>query len=949
MPDADAILIYGAREHNLRSIDVRIPRGVLTVVTGISGSGKSSLAFDTIYAEGQRRYVESLSTSARQFLEQMQKPRVDRIEGLSPTIAIDQRLATASPRSIVATTTEIYDFLRVLFARVGRPSCPVCDRPITRQSTAEIVDAVLDGADQRRVLVLAPVVRRQRGAHKDLRERMIREGFVRARVDGVVTMLEDVGELSPTRAHSIEIVVDRLITKPGLAQRLADSVETATRLSDGAVIVAFEIEPGRFEDRVFSAVLTCPEHPESRIDDLAPRLLSFNSPHGACADCRGLGTTIDFDPELVVPDPDRSIAEGAVVAWRNMGQRLTSEHARRLQEFCEDFKVPPDMPFRDISEKKRDILLRGSIDADGGATFVGVIPDLQARFQSTDSESLKKRLLGYQYEKPCLSCAGTRLQPQALCVKIEGRHIAQITAMTIAEALAFFVETKFEGESQVVAEPLVREIVDRLRFMCDVGVEYLSLDRPSTTLSGGEAQRIRLATQIGSNLAGVCYVLDEPTIGLHPRDTSRLADLLARLTDGGNTVIVVEHDEQIIARAAYLVDIGPGAGEQGGRLVAQGSLENLLATEDSITAKYLTGERAVEVPEQRRNVDPKRIIEIRGARANNLKNVTARIPLGCLVCVTGVSGSGKSTLVTDVLLRALKRLINRSGPRPGAHDKIIGADAVDRVIEIDQAPIGRTPRSNPATYVGVFDLIRQLYAKTREAKIRGYGANRFSFNVKGGRCEHCQGQGTKRIEMHFLPDVYVTCEACRGSRYNRETLEVRYRGKSIADILDMRVSEAVDFFDNFANIRRRLSAMKDVGLGYLTLGQSSSTLSGGEAQRIKLASELGKAVEGHVMYILDEPTTGLHFADVHALLTVLNRLADRGHSVVVIEHNLDVIKVADWIIDLGPEGGDGGGQIIAEGTPEQIAVISASHTGQYLKGRLSGKPPLVDSPPTCGR
>jgi excinuclease ABC subunit A len=939
------IRVVGAREHNLQNITVDIPRGVLTVITGLSGSGKSSLAFDTIYAEGQRRYVESLSAYARQFLEQMQKPDVDRIEGLSPTIAIDQRVAAASPRSTVATTTEMYDFLRVLFARVGESRCPICHRPIVRQTTTQVVDAVMAGPEGQRILVLAPLVQNQRGGHKSALEEMIKQGFVRARIDGAVEMIEDIGPLAPHRKHSIDVVVDRLIIKPGITQRLADSIETATNLSGGRVVVAAEVKPGSYEDEGYSALLACPVHTGIRLTELSPRIFSFNSPYGACAQCSGLGTTLEFDPELIVPEPNLSLAAGAIAAWKNQGKRLNAHYAQRIKFFCETFNVLPDIPYRNIPEDRKRILENGTGDEDVkeyGAAFEGVIADLKKRWRTTESEAAKQRLHSFQSESPCEACAGARLRPEALWVKINDRSISEVTAMTVSEAFGFFDALRFAGEAEVIAAPLVRQIRERLKFMCEVGVDYLTLNRGSATLSGGEAQRIRLATQIGSGLAGVCYVLDEPTVGLHPRDSHRLADILTRLAEMENTVIVVEHDDQIISRADHIIDIGPGAGMRGGRIVAQGSLREVLECPDSITAKYLTGKRAVDLPEQRRQPNPDYYVEILGAVANNLKKIDVRFPLGCFICVTGVSGSGKSTLVTDILLRVLKRRINRSGPKPGAFYRIVNSSIIDKVIEIDQSPIGRTPRSTPATYVGVFDLIRQLYAKTREAKIRGYAPARFSFNVKGGRCEQCQGQGTKRIEMHFLPDVYVRCDACGGARYNRETLEVRYRGRNIADVLDMRVEEAATFFENFANICQRLKALKDVGLGYLSLGQSSGTLSGGEAQRVKLASELGKSAEGHTMYILDEPTTGLHFADVHALLNVLNRLADRGHTVVVIEHNLDVIKVADWIIDLGPEGGEGGGYIVAEGSPEQVADNPTSHTGRFLTDRLAARPPLAD-------
>jgi excinuclease ABC subunit A len=937
------IRVVGARQHNLKNIDVELPRGSLTVITGLSGSGKSSLAFDTIYAEGQRKYVESLSAYARQFLEQMQKPDVDRIEGLSPTIAIEQRVASASPRSTVATATEIYDYLRVLYARAGEPRCWKCDRPIVRQSTSQVVDAVLSGPEGQRIMVLAPLVQGQRGRHKTILESIARRGFVRVRLNGQVHLLEDLEPLSPNRKHTIEVVVDRLTIKPEIAVRLADSVEIATGLAGGRVIITAEVAPGRWSDERYSAALACPVHADVRIDDLSPQLFSFNAPQGACELCHGLGITLEFDVDLVVPDRNLSLREGAIAAWRHHGRRLSAVYRKMLEDFCRRFGVLWDIPFRNIPEEPARILFYGTDKADAekyGAQFEGAIPNLKRLWQNTDSESVKKRLHGFLSESPCERCGGARLKKQALCVKIEGKSISDVTQMTVAEATALFDGLTFTGEKAAVADPLLREIRQRSHFMYDVGVDYLALNRSSASLSGGEWQRIRLATQIGSGLAGVCYVLDEPTIGLHARDSRRLSMILKQLAEMDNTVIVVEHDEEIIAGASHMIDIGPGAGSRGGYVVAQGTLEDVLGCEASITAKYLTGRLQTSLPDDRRKADWSCALELRGVTANNLKSIDARFPLGCFVCVTGVSGSGKSTLVTQVLHRALRRRLDRTGPRPGPYERIVGSAFVDKVVEVDQAPIGRTPRSTPATYAGVFDPIRQLYARTREAKIRGYTPARFSFNVKGGRCEHCEGQGTKRIAMHFLPDVFVRCGECGGKRYNRETLEIRYRGKTIADVLDLPVEEAVAFFENFSKIRERLQTLKSVGLGYMTLGQSSSTLSGGEAQRVKLASELKRSANGHTMYILDEPTTGLHFADVRNLLTVLNRLVDRGHTVVVIEHNLEVIKMADWIIDLGPEGGDQGGRIVVEGTPEQVAAHLSSYTGRFLKDRLAGLAPL---------
>ncbi len=944
-PGTPVIRVIGASEHNLDHLSVDIPRNRLTVITGVSGSGKSSLAFDTIYAEGQRRYVESLSTHARQFLEQMQKPAVDRIEGLTPTTAIEQRLTASGPRSTVATVTEIHDFLRVLFARAGTPHCWECDRVVTRQSTARIVDVVLGYKPGQRILVLAPLVHRQRGSHVELLAKVMKQGFVRARVDGEPVIIEELEMLPPQRQHTIEVVVDRLAVKPEIAQRLADSVEVATRVSGGRVIVSREAKPGAYEDEFFSSAYACPVHPDVNIDELSPAMFSFNSPHGACPVCGGLGGTMEFDSDLVIPDADLSLAEGGVAAWRGGGKQLNAVYAKMVKEFCERFDVLPAVPIRNISDDRKRILLHGTSKgeaAEHGAAFEGVLPNLRRRWNATDSESVKHRLHAFRGRSPCEVCHGARLRPESLAVTVGGANLADVCRMTLDEARAFFDELNLDGEAAVVAAPLLREIRRRLQFINDVGVEYLTLDRAADTLSGGEAQRLRLATQIGSRLVGVCFVLDEPTIGLHPRDTGRLIGTLTALTAEGNTVIVVEHDDQMIRAADYILDLGPGAGERGGKIVVQGSLDDVLKCDRSITARYLTGAMAIPVPPARRPTDWSRCVEVRGVTANNLKGIDVRFPLGCFICVTGVSGSGKSTLVTQVLLRALKRKIDRSGPKPGPYRRIVGSSLVDRMIQIDQTPLGKSPRSNPATYIGALDPIRELFARTREAKLRGYTGSRFSFNVKGGRCDECQGQGTKRIEMHFLPDVFVTCEGCQGRRYNRETLEVRYRGKNIADVLDMRVEQAVAFFSNFTRIRQLIGALKAVGLGYLTLGQPSDTLSGGEAQRVNLAAELGKTPLGHTMYILNEPTRGLHSADVHTLLGVLSGLLSKGHTVVVIEHNLDVIKSADWVIDLGPEGGEGGGHIVVEGTPEEVARCEASHTGRVLGARLAvaGAPSL---------
>ncbi|MEZ6085847.1 MAG: excinuclease ABC subunit UvrA [Phycisphaerae bacterium] len=924
------IQIHNARQHNLKGIDVAIPREQMTVVTGLSGSGKSSLAFDTIYAEGQRRYVESLSVHARQMLAQMPKPDVERIDGLIPTIAIQQRIAYGSPRSTVATTTEIYDFLRLIFARAGTPSCWVCGRVITRQRTSEIVDAVLRLPDGTRFLVIAPLAIGVDDSAKDVLEHIAKQGFVRARINGETVHLEDAANLDIDSLKKIDVIVDRIAAKPDVATRIADSIELALEIGKGRIIISTETTRGQFQDAAYSTSFACPDHPEVTLDELKPRMFSFNSPHGACQKCHGIGTFLDFEESLLVPDPSRALSGGAIAALGSASQRSASI-PKIIQKFCDRFEVSPDASYGSLSADQKKTLLRGD-----GAGFEGVASFLRKRWEKTDSDSVKARLHGYMSEAPCPECHGQRVAQAARSVRIAGLNIAEICAQSIEQARAFFGELTFDPALEPVVHPILREIRSRLNFMCEVGVEYLTLDRPSNTLSGGEAQRLRLATQIGSGLSGVCYVLDEPTIGLHQRDSQRLVATLRTLTDLGNTVLIVEHDEEVIAAADHVIDIGPGAGDAGGEVVSEGTLADVLAAEDSLTAQYLSGRRSIETPKKRRAIDPKRTIKISAARANNLKSVDATIPLGCLVCVTGVSGSGKSTLVGDILWRALARSINGSGPRPGLCDGVSNLDLVDRVIEIDQMPLGRTTRSNPATYVGAFDQIRKQYALTREAKIRGYSHARFSFNVVGGRCEDCQGQGVRRIEMHFLPDVFVECATCGGTRYNRETLEVRYRGKNIADVLAMRVEEAASFFENIPKVYQPLRALLDVGLGYVELGQSAATLSGGEAQRTRLAAELGKSAIGHTMYILDEPTTGLHIADVDSLVKVFDRLVDLGHTLVVVEHNLEVIKRADWVIDLGPEGGDAGGSIVAQGTPEAIAKLPASHTGRYLAKRLKG-------------
>ncbi len=932
------IRIRGAAEHNLRHIDVDIPRDKMVVITGVSGSGKSSLAFDTIYAEGQRRYVESLSAYARQFLEQMPKPDVERIEGLTPTIAIEQRSASSNPRSTVATTTEIYDYMRLLWARVGKPHCPKCGRPITSQSAEEIVDRILALPEGTRVQVLAVLVRGRKGAHKDVIASAKREGFVRLRLDGRIIDARDAGALDGKRKHEIEAVVDRLAVSGAGRSRLTDSVETALKLGEGLLIATHETEPGsgEWEDTLYSELYACPVCDVS-FEELAPRMFSFNSPYGACESCGGLGTKMELDPDLIVPDRSRSLRDGAIEAWRRGGRRFNIFYHRVIDNFCRDFGCSPFTPFEQLSEEVREIMLWGT-DSDEakkfGAEFEGVVPSLERRFETSDSDFVKRRIHEYMSALPCPACKGARLRPESLAVIVGGESVVQVTRRTIGLALEFFEGLRLTKRNSEIARPILKEIRERLSFLVDVGLSYLSLDRASGTLAGGEAQRLRLASQVGSRLVGVTYVLDEPTIGLHARDNGKLISTLSALRDLGNTVIVVEHDEEMVRAADYVLDLGPGAGTHGGRLVAEGTPEEIEANEDSLTGAYLS--RAVEIrtPPERRPIHLGRVLTVRGARENNLKKIDVEFPLGVFTCVTGVSGSGKSTLVTETLYNGLARIMHRARAKPGAHLRILGTEQIDKAIEIDQSPIGKTPRSNPATYTGVFDEIRKLFSRLPEAEIRGYAPGRFSFNVKGGRCEACEGQGTTLIEMHFLPDVYVRCDVCRGRRYNRETLEIRYRGKNIADVLDMSVGEALLFFRNIPRIRSGLQTVSDVGLGYMALGQSSTTLSGGEAQRVKLSSELSKRETGRTLYVLDEPTTGLHFADISKLLDVLVRLVEKGNSVIVIEHNLDVMKTADWIIDLGPEGGDAGGRVVATGTPEQIALAPESHTGLFLARTL---------------
>ena len=940
-----AIRITGAAEHNLKNINLDIPRDKLVVITGISGSGKSSLAFDTIYAEGRRKYVESLSAYARQFLEQMQKPAVADISGLPPTIAIEQRSASGNPRSTVATTTEIYDYFRLLFARVGQPHCWICGREITSQHPTQIVDSILTRPEDTKIQICAPLVRGKKGEHRDIFTAIQREGFVRVRVDGKVYDVRNVPRLNKNKKHNISAVVDRLILKEGVRVRLADSVETALKLGDGILLVLVQ-EPdkqktGAGQDKwaelIYSEKFACPKHPQASLEELSPRLFSFNSPYGACKSCDGLGRVLEFDPDLIVPDKTISLEHGAIEAWRKGGKRMNIFYNRLVKRLCRNLGMSKSIPFERIPQEHKRILMYGTTPSDEeelGMSFEGVIPNLTRRWENTTSEYVKTRLHNYLSEQPCRSCKGARLRPEAVAVTVGGKSIHDLTTTSIEKAQEFFHNLKLDKQRAMIAEQVLKEIKARLKFMVDVGLEYLTLDRRSSTLAGGEAQRIRLATQVGSGLVGVCYVLDEPTIGLHKRDNNRLLGILRQLSRLGNTVLVVEHDEDIINSADHVIDIGPAAGAHGGEVVVQGSLEDISRCDRSLTGDYLSGRRRIHLPARRRSYDLRRCIEVKEAAENNLKEIDVKFPLGVFVCVTGVSGSGKSTLVSQILLRALRRRLYSSREKPGEHKTVLGTSQIDKVIEIDQSPIGKTPRSNPATYTGVFDEIRRLFSLTREAKIRGYKPGRFSFNVKGGRCEFCKGQGTMKIEMHFLPDVYVTCQNCKGKRYNPETLQITYKGKNVADVLDMPIAGALDFFGNFPTIVRLLKTLNDVGLGYMQLGQSSTTLSGGEAQRVKLSAELGKAATGHTFYVLDEPTTGLHFADIENLLNVLGRLCDMGNTVVVIEHNLDVVKMADYIIDLGPEGGDAGGEVVVAGSPEQIIKNRKSYTAKFLKAKL---------------
>ncbi|MEB3033140.1 excinuclease ABC subunit UvrA [[Mycobacterium] nativiensis] len=945
---SDRLIVKGAREHNLRSVDLDLPRDALIVFTGLSGSGKSSLAFDTIFAEGQRRYVESLSAYARQFLGQMDKPDVDFIEGLSPAVSIDQKSTNRNPRSTVGTITEVYDYLRLLYARAGTPHCPVCGERIARQTPQQIVDQVLAMDEGLRFQVLAPVVRTRKGEFVDLFEKLNTQGYSRVRVDGVVYPLTDPPKLKKQEKHDVDVVVDRLTVKESAKQRLTDSIETALGLADGIVVLEFvdreDNHPHR--EQRFSEKLACPNaHPLS-VDDLEPRSFSFNSPYGACPECAGLGIRKEVDADLVVPDPDRTLAEGAVVPW-SMGP--TSEYfTRMMASLGESLGFDVDTPWRKLPAKARKAILEGSEEQvhvryrnrygrtrSYYAEFEGVMAFLQRKMEQTESEQMKDRYAGFMRDVPCPECAGTRLKPEILAVTLAAgdygsRSIAQVCDLSIADCADFLGALTLGPREQAIAGQVLKEIQSRLSFLLDVGLEYLTLSRAAGTLSGGEAQRIRLATQIGSGLVGVLYVLDEPSIGLHQRDNRRLIETLVRLRDLGNTLIVVEHDLDTIAHADWIVDIGPAAGEHGGRIVHSGTYAELLANRDSITGAYLSGAKTIAVPEVRRPVDHRRQLGVVGAREHNLSGVDVAFPLGVLTAVTGVSGSGKSTLVNDILATVLANKLNGARLVPGRHTRITGLDYLDKLVRVDQSPIGRTPRSNPATYTGVFDKIRTLFAATTEAKVRGYQPGRFSFNVKGGRCEACTGDGTIKIEMNFLPDVYVPCEVCHGARYNRETLEVHYKGKTIAEVLDMSIEEAAEFFEPITGIHRYLRTLVDVGLGYVRLGQPAPTLSGGEAQRVKLASELQKRSTGRTIYILDEPTTGLHFEDIAKLLVVINGLVDKGNSVIVIEHNLDVIKTADWIIDMGPEGGSGGGTVVASGTPEDVVAVPESYTGKFL-------------------
>ncbi|MFT4399162.1 excinuclease ABC subunit UvrA [Bacillus sp. SW14] len=932
----DRIEVKGARAHNLKNIDVTIPRDQLVVVTGLSGSGKSSLAFDTIYAEGQRRYVESLSAYARQFLGQMDKPDVDAIEGLSPAISIDQKTTSRNPRSTVGTVTEIYDYLRLLYARVGKPHCPEHGIEITSQTIEQMVDRILEYPERTKLQVLAPIVSGRKGAHVKVLEQIRKQGYVRVRIDGEMAELSDDIELEKNKKHSIEVVIDRIVVKEGVAARLSDSLETALRLGEGRVMIDVIGE----EELMFSEHHACP-HCGFSIGELEPRLFSFNSPFGACPTCDGLGMKLEVDADLVIPNQDLSLKENAVAPWTPISSQY---YPQLLEAVCTHYGIDMDVPVKDLPKQQLDKVLYGSGDdliyfryendfgqiREGEIQFEGVLRNIERRYKETSSDYIREQMEQYMSQKSCPTCKGYRLKKEALAVLIDGRHIGKITELSVGDALDFFKGLTLSEKDMQIANLILREIVERLSFLDKVGLDYLTLSRAAGTLSGGEAQRIRLATQIGSRLSGVLYILDEPSIGLHQRDNDRLISALKNMRDLGNTLIVVEHDEDTMMAADYLIDIGPGAGIHGGQVTSAGTPDEVMEDANSLTGSYLSGKKFIRLPSERRKPDG-RFIEIKGATENNLKKANAKFPLGTFTAVTGVSGSGKSTLVNEILHKALAQKLHKAKAKPGSHKEIKGLDHLDKVIDIDQAPIGRTPRSNPATYTGVFDDIRDVFAQTNEAKVRGYKKGRFSFNVKGGRCEACRGDGIIKIEMHFLPDVYVPCEVCHGKRYNRETLEVTYKGKSISDVLDMTVEDALSFFENIPKIKRKLQTLYDVGLGYITLGQPATTLSGGEAQRVKLASELHKRSTGRTLYILDEPTTGLHVDDIARLLVVLQRLVDNGDTVLVIEHNLDIIKTADYIVDLGPEGGAGGGTIVASGTPEEITEVEESYTGRYLK------------------
>ena len=942
--DLTSIRVQGARENNLKNVDLTIPRDAMVVFTGLSGSGKSSLAFDTIFAEGQRRYVESLSSYARMFLGQVDKPDVDFIEGLSPAVSIDQKSTSKNPRSTVGTITEIYDYMRLLWARIGHPHCPECGEEITQQTPQQIVDILQEYPERTRLQILAPVVSARKGEFVDLFKDLLTQGYSRARVDGETVQLSDPPKLAKQYKHTIEVVVDRIVIKDGIHQRLTDSIETALKLADGRVLIDFvdreQDDPER--TRSFSENLACPNNHPLQIDTIEPRAFSFNSPFGACSACDGIGSRLEVDTELLVPNPDLTLGEGAIAPW-SQGKATTEYWLRLLAGLGEELGFDLNTPFKDLPAKTRAAILDGKDykvevsyrnrfgrERRYTSGFEGVKAYIKRKHEETESDFARDRYEQYMRQVPCPSCGGARLNPTILGVKVGGQSIADITDLSLADALAFVRGLQLSAREAKIGEQVLKEIDARLQFLLDVGLDYLTLSRSAGTLSGGEAQRIRLATQIGSGLVGVLYVLDEPSIGLHQRDNRRLIETLTKLRDMGNTLIVVEHDEDTMREADWIVDVGPGAGEHGGEIVHSGSFEELLKNTKSITGDYMAGRRSIEVPASRRPVDKERQLTVRGARENNLKNVTVSFPLGVFTAVTGVSGSGKSTLVNDILYTSLANKLNGAKQVPGRHKSIDGLEHLDKVIHVDQSPIGRTPRSNPATYTGVFDHIRKLFAETSEAKMRGYTPGRFSFNVKGGRCEDCSGDGTLKIEMNFLPDVYVPCETCHGKRYNRETLEVHYKGKTIADVLEMPVEEAAEFFAAFTPIARHLNTLVDVGLGYIRLGQPATTLSGGEAQRVKLATELQKRSNGRSIYVLDEPTTGLHFEDIRKLLAVLQSLVDKGNSVITIEHNLDVVKCADWIIDMGPEGGSGGGTVIAEGTPEQVAQVKCSHTGAFL-------------------